>query len=133
MAEAEKVQSKVAEYKPVPRSVAAWVRKTEFHRTLNDLVEDVHLALVDKSQQYVKYLDAVHDEQAVEGSLAADNIMAAQMIREEAKNRNMPRLAEAKLATIVKGMGVVLRRYHMSRQERRNMIGGEVVPNGNGE
>jgi hypothetical protein len=76
----------------------------------------------------------VYDEQAVEGSLAADNVMAATMIREYAKKVDEDHaLANEKLATISKALGVVLRRYEISRKERRNMIHGETVPGDNGD
>jgi hypothetical protein len=119
--------------KPIPRSVEDWIRKTEFHRTLNDQVEDIHLRLVD-DEEYLAYLDAVYDEQAVEGSLAADNVMAAKKIREAALAMTPPntKLAKEKLATISKALGVVLRRYHQSRTERRVTVGGEAVPSENG-
>jgi hypothetical protein len=123
----------ITRYQPVPRQMANWVRKADLSRTINDLVEDIHTALVDKNGDYLKYLDAVYDEQAQEGSLAADNTLAAMMIRDEAKKRNVPRVADAKLATIVKSLNVVLRRYGVSRTERRNMVGGEIVSTGNGD
>jgi hypothetical protein len=120
-------------YTPVPRQMANWVRKADLARTINDLVEDIHTVLVDKSPEYVGYLDAVYDEQAVEGSLATDNTLAAMLIRDEAKKRNVPRVADAKLATIVKALNIVLRRYGVSRNERRNMVVGEIVNTGNGD
>lgn len=125
-------QSKaLKEFKPVPRQMAEWVKKSGMERTINDQVEDVHIALVDEgNQEYLDYLDAVYDEQAVEGSLSADNTLAAKMIRDEAVKRNVPRIAQAKLATIVKALGVVLRRYGVSRAERKRMLHGEV--NGGG-
>lgn len=119
-------------HNPVPRTVAGWVRKTELNRTLNDQVEEIHLVLVE-NPEYLRWLDAVYDEQTIEGSLAADNLEAAQMIREEAKRRKITRVAEAKKATIVKAMNIVLRRYGMARTDRRNMVGGEIVPTGVGE
>jgi hypothetical protein len=67
----------------------------------------------------------------VEGSLAADNIMAAEMIRDKAKAAGSE-LASEKLATISKALGVVQRRYGFSRKERRNMVRGEIVPGDNG-
>lgn len=118
----------VKQFSPVPRKMADWVRKTEFHRTINDLVEEIHLVLVMSSDDtYRKFLDAVYDEQAIEGSLAADNIEAARLIRDEAKKRNVIRIADSKLATIVKALNIALRRYGESRNERRNRIGGEII------
>jgi hypothetical protein len=102
-------------------------RALSAHRTLNDIVEEITLTLY-RTEKFRKYIDAVYDEQAVEGSLAADNIMAATMIRDEAKRLGRPEAAEQKLATLSKSLGVVLRRYNASRKARRDMIGGEIVP-----
>jgi hypothetical protein len=107
-------------------------RKTELRRTLNDHVETLHLRLYENAD-YQRLLDAVYDEDAVEGSLAADNILAAQMIRDTAAAGNADLyVAEKKLATISKALSVVLRRYGMSRKERARMINGESVE-ANGE
>ena len=70
------------------------------------------------NDKFNRYLQAVYDEQAVEGSLAADNIGAAIMIREKAIELGLP-LADEKWATISKSLGVVLRRYGLSRKERK--------------
>jgi hypothetical protein len=118
---------------PVPTERSNWIRKTDFKRTINDMVEDLHLELVETSDEYRGFLDAVWDEQAIEGSLAADNTMAAQLIRAEAVRRNVPQIATAKLATIVKALNIVLRRYGVSRNDRRNMVGGENVANGDSD
>ena len=103
-------------------------------RTLNDLVEDIHRQLVNESETYPAYLRATCDAHAVEGSLAADNAFASQMIREKAKEIGSTKVASEKLAVINRALGVVLRRYHASRKQRRNMLGSEEVPperNGN--
>jgi hypothetical protein len=118
----------------LPVALSEWQRFLKSERTLNDLVEDVHRALIDSDQgeKYRSYLYAVYDEQAVEGSLAADNIEAARMIRIWS-SENGSELSRQKLATIAKALGVVLRRYHASRKERRQMIDGEVVPGDSGD
>ena len=117
---------------PATRQDMIAQRKGEMIRTLNDHVEDAHLALYD-NEQYQRFLDAVYDEDAVEGSLAADNLEAARMIREHAREGNRDAyVADKKLATLSKALGVVLRRYGMSRKERSRMIDGETVEN-NGE
>jgi hypothetical protein len=113
----------------LPEKIEDWQRKVKFERTLNDMVEQIHRRLVDESDEYRAYLYACWDEQAVEGSLSADNIKAAEMIR---NNANNDEVAKQKLATLAKVLGVVLRRYGASRKERRNTIGGEVVDE-NGE
>ena len=79
-----------------------------------------------EEDQFQTYLDAVYDEQAVEGSLAIDNVKAAELIREKATAIGN-RVSQEKLATIVKSLNVVLRRYGFSRNERRNLVGGKIV------
>ena len=117
----------------LPVASNEWKRFTKTQRTINDYVEDVHKALLDsdKGDQYRAFLFAVYDEQCVEGSLAADNVMSAKMIRAWAEDKSIPELTREKLATISKALGVVLRRYHESRKERRNMIAGKVVESDN--
>ena len=107
-------------------------RVGQMRRTLNDMVEEAHIALYD-DDRYVAFLNAVYDEQAVEGSLSADNIMAATMIRDYAKKNGGGQLVNEKLATISKALGVVMRRYEISRKERRDMIHGETVPGNGGD
>ncbi len=118
---------------PLPERIADWERVVETERTLNDLVEDVHRLLVDENEVYRKYLYAVYDEQAVEGSLAIDNGKAAEIIRLKAQSVGNTEVASQKLATIVKALNVVLRRYNKSRKQRRNMIHGEIVSNDDSE
>lgn len=101
------------------KSSEDWHRQIKGERTLNDHVEDIHLSLVE-SGNYRGFLKAIYDEQAVEGSLGADNIMAAQMIREKAREIANDVVSKEKLATISKALGVVLRRYGLSRNERRD-------------
>ena len=103
-----------------------WVRKIKLHLTINDTVENIHVKLLE-DEDYLRLIEAVYDEQAVEGSLAADNTMAAQMIRAAAKKENSP-IQHEKLATISKALNIVMRRYGVSRKERRNMVGGQAVP-----
>jgi hypothetical protein len=94
-------------------------------KPLNDQVEEVVEQLIE-DEKFNRYLQAVYDEQAVEGSCAADNIGAAIMIREKAIELGLP-LADEKWATISKSLGVVLRRYGISRKERQNTVNGEIV------
>jgi hypothetical protein len=116
-------------YKKLPTTVEEfreW-RQNATNRTLNDIVEELHLTLY-RDEKYRAFLDAVWDEQAVEGSLAADNIMAAQMLRELAKKQGRIEAAGQKLSTLAKSLGVVLRRYDATRKLRRDMVGGQVYP-----
>jgi len=121
---------------PLPTTTQAWLddRKIKHEPTLNDLVEQIHWQLVE-NPAYVKFLEAVWDEDAVEGSLAADNLEAAAMIRQKAHDDEMVVIANKKKTTIAKSLNVVLRRYGKGRKERRHTLHGEVVPHdtNNGE
>jgi hypothetical protein len=113
---------------PLPERIEEWERHSKAERTLNDLVEDIHRILVNEDAKYRSYLRAVYDAHAVEGSLAADNVLAAMIIRQKAKDIGSTEVENEKLAVINLALGVVLRRYHSSRKQRRNMVGGEEVP-----
>jgi hypothetical protein len=90
-------------------------------RSLNDHVEDVFIALTesDQNEKFRAYLTATYPEHSQEGSLAADDFQAARMIREWADTHGRSELSGEKLTTIVKSLNVVLRRYRISRNERR--------------
>ena len=98
----------------------------------HDKVEDLHRLLFDGEQKYREYLNAVWNEQAIEGSLVIDDVMAAIMIRQRASDLYpADEIANANLDTIVRSLRVVLRRYGMSRAERRSAHHDfEVTPNG---
>ena len=121
---------------PLPSNLAGWMeRRIQNDRTLNDYVEEVHKQLLGNKDpetraRYNAYLYATYDEQAVEGSLSADNTLSAKMIREAAAEDNP--IKREKLATISKALVVVLRRYHLSRKERRLKIGDEIISDNGG-
>ena len=112
----------------LPVNIEEWERFVKAERTLNDMVEDIHRILVNESPQYRAYLRAIHDAHAVTGSLSFDNCKACELIQEKAKEIGSTEVAEEKLGIINMALGVVLRRYHASRKQRRNMLGGEIVP-----
>jgi hypothetical protein len=86
-------------------------------RNINDFVEDILLRLW-PDQSFMKYLDAIYDSQAVEGSLEADDFEAARIIRQYAKDNNSPMVADENLTTIVRAMKVAQRRYNIGRPQR---------------
>jgi hypothetical protein len=116
---------------PLPATVGDMLaRKSPTLQNLNDHVDVIHVKLFATVARYQLLLDAVYDEEAQEGSLSADNIMAAIMIRDYAKKDDTDLyVASKKLATIVKSLNVCLRRYHMTRKERSISIAGELVQN----
>ena len=113
---------------PLPAKIEDWVRHIKAERTLNDLVEDIHRTLVNEDAKYLTYLQATYDAHAVEGSLSADNTLACMIIRKKAEDIGSREVASEKLAIINMALGVVLRRYHASRKQRRNTLGGEEIP-----
>lgn len=114
---------------PLPEKIDDWQRYTKVERTLNDMVEDLHRALVNEDAKYRAFLRAVYDAHAVEGSLSADNTMAAMIIRNKANQLDPGgEVATEKLAVISMALGVVLRRYRASRKQRREMVAGKIVP-----
>ena len=65
------------------------------------------------------------------GNLTHDDAFAAEMIRESA-DENSP-LKKEKTSSIAKSLRVVLKRFHQSRDERRQSLGGEIVSDENGQ
>ena len=115
---------------PLPQTTEELLanRKMQREATLNDHVDAIHVRLW-SDRKYRQLLEAVYDEDATEGSLSYDNYQAAEMIRDFArKDKADPYLTDKRLATIVKALGIVLRRYGFSRKERAMTVGGEIVP-----
>jgi hypothetical protein len=96
-------------------------RRTTAGRTFNDRVEDTILSLVNGgNESFVSLLNAVNKEDTVEGSITADDFMAAKMIRDHAaRDDGDPIVASAKLHTILRGQKVALCRYNFGRNQRR--------------
>jgi hypothetical protein len=118
---------------PLPKTREEFLalRKSEPVRTLNDYVDEITEKLYD-NDEFRRFSEAVYDEDAVEGSLSIDNAKLAEMIRQYAVENNIPAVSSKKLATIVKALNVVMRRYGLSRMQRKNLLHGEVV-DGNGQ
>jgi hypothetical protein len=120
----------------VPANLDDWTRQIKQKQTINDLVEAVIRALMksDAAESLADFLSPLWDEEAIEGSLAADNLEAANMVREFArKHGEFADLASKKKATIGKSIRVVMRRYKLGAQERRQIVGGEVVAGNSGD
>ena len=90
-------------------------RRTARPRTLNDYVDEIHVALWEQ-ETYTALLSAIWREETVEGSIIADDLQAASLIREYAKENGVPAVAGAKLAAIQRSLSVVLRRYGLGVQ-----------------
>lgn len=96
------------------------LRRMKAKPTINDQVESLFLALYERPE-FQRYSDAIYDEQAITGNLALEDGKLAEMIVELAKERGIIEVMNAKLWLVVKVIRVVLRRYGLSRLERRNM------------
>jgi hypothetical protein len=97
-------------------------KTTKSTLTLNDLVEHHHLALwADEglSEKYKEYVDAVYNEDAKEGRMVFDDAEAARMIRTHAVENNDGIVANKNIATLVRALHVVWRRYNIDRNQRR--------------
>ena len=111
-----------------------WVKPT---LTLNDHVQIVFKKLWDHQELGPKFralLDATGDDETVEGSMATDNVFAAQMVRDYAMQYGpqevvaKPTGEKVKAHAIVRALKVVMNRYNMSRKIRARTLGGTVVP-----
>jgi hypothetical protein len=118
---------------PSNRTELQALRTVSFDVNINDLVDNINTELFLNDPEYKEYLRAVHDSQAKEGALSADNWSAARMVREYARENAIGGVMNENLATIGKALNVALRRAGLSRKQRRNMVHGEVVPSENGD
>jgi len=113
-------RNEIVNPRPLPTTVAELdtMRVIKRERDFNDAVEDLHRSLF-PDPAYRALLEAVIPEQTVEGSIGADTICAAQMIREKADQMKIAMVKDAQLAVIAKSIGTVMRRYKTSRKQRR--------------
>ena len=93
-------------------------------RSLIDDTEEVHQALwVDPN--YRRYFNAGYNDQAVEGSTAADDFMAVSMVRAKAQEMGIQSVATANIHNLVLALHRVAGRYEgLSRKERRATVNG---------
>jgi hypothetical protein len=92
-------------------------------KNLNDNVEKILLALIEVPE-FHHLIMATKDADAYEGSLFIDDVLAAQMIRQYAVEQcYSPTVAGARLDKVVRSLRVVLRRFNMSRAQRRGKVG----------
>jgi hypothetical protein len=95
--------------------------------SLNDLVEQLMRKAWDAGN-YRRYLDATNKADTIEGSFYADDLKAAEYIRNLASDQDVEEIANQKLTTLAHCQLIVLNRRGLSREQRRNMIGTYFVP-----
>ena len=120
---------------PSTRDEMRAMRDMKAEISLNDHV-DKYYDILWESERFRDLLEAVWDEDAVEGSCGTDQTLAAMMIRDAASDAKDSYVAKKKIATIAKSLNVVMRRYHFGRKERRTTVRGETVrtdPGRNGD
>jgi hypothetical protein len=119
--------------RPIPAQLPSTVEELDKYRsfgpelTLNDHVEGIYKVLW-PNPDFRALLNATGDDESVEGSMGTDNVIAAQMIREHAKENRYEEVSGRKIHAIVRALNVVMKRYNMSRKLRARMLGGEIVP-----
>src|SRR5262245_9599626 len=106
---------KVAPALPQTRADLLAQYKLKRKRSINDLVEEIIVKLWVSDDDFMKYVEAIYDSQAVEGSLAEDDTMAAQIIRNFARKENHAEVGMQNLHTIKLAMRVGLRRFDVDR------------------
>lgn len=114
---------------PIPTTVGELMaqRKRPIVRSLNDEVEQIHLALWDDGEDGERYrglMIPIWREQTVEGSFPMDDSELARLIRDYAKDNRMPIASRSNLASIVHSLNVVRKRYRLDRRYRQNLVGG---------
>src|SRR5215510_1501883 len=99
-------------------------RRRRFTPSLIDEAQEVHEALWEDAE-YRKYFNAAYNEQAVEGSLEADDFMATMMVRNKAREMGLLLAANATIHDLTIAMHRVAGRYEgLTRKERRAVING---------
>ena len=106
---------------PLPATTDEWnlrlVAKTKLK--LVDEVHQFHLELVN-DPEYRKFINPLWNEDAVEGSNKADDLEAAHLIRELAKDQRPNSLtAKATKHAIAGKLGFAQGRHNLSRRQRR--------------
>lgn len=108
---------------PATRQELLAKRKLKTDRSLLDRVEGF---LVDlwENDEFRRFLATPDNDQAVEGSLIADKISAAGMLRAKAQKDGDEVVGHETLAVLAKKLDAVLRRFvDVSRADGRRLLG----------
>jgi hypothetical protein len=114
----EATQLKVPPPLPETRADLLAQYKLKRRRSINDLVEEVVLKMWEDDEEFVKLVEAIYDAQAVTGSQADDDVLAAVAILDRAKRDKHAEVALQKVHTVKLAMKVVLNRFQIGRHTR---------------
>ena len=131
-------QQVVRKVPDLPASLADLTPKVRRLPNINDQVHSVFDRLFEdqseRGTQFRRALNATNNAGAWQGSMIADDFAASIMIKEAADRYGGYDLVEGANWTQIRlALRVVMRRWGISREERRNMLGEEIVPNGDDE
>jgi hypothetical protein len=87
-------------------------------RTLLDMIEGLIRNMVDDDPKFVDLISAYRPEDAIEGSLRADDICAALHLRNRALEDCHVEISKMNLTELAAKIQIVLRRYGLSRKQR---------------
>ena len=90
-------------------------------RTLNQDVEAIHLRQWDEDPDYQLLFRSIYREEAVEGSFAAEDFLAAQKIRACAQLHGFEIAAGANLTALAKSLRHVRSLLNQGRKQRRKL------------
>lgn len=112
--------SKHAPVKAFPKNVTNLEEQRIVKRTVTllDEVEQTMLVLFE-DPKYRTYREALDTDTTVEGSIFADDVVAAQMIRNKAEEMGLRQVMEANLTTISQKLRRAEARFNASRNQRK--------------
>lgn len=109
---------------PVPAKAEDWEAnlKIKVPMSLNNRAHEIFKRLCE-NEKFLSYINAAYDEEAVEGNTIADQLQAAEMIRDEARKMGDVVVMKSNLWALRKALRVVLDRYAMLPEQRRRRLG----------
>lgn len=114
---------------PLPATLSAVHDARRAWFTHNDWVREIYDKLwedPEHGKEFRELLDAVYKWDTVEGSFGADDLLAAIMIRNYAKQHDVPIVQDMKLMSIKTSLNYVMRKSGHSRKQRRDMVMSEL-------
>lgn len=134
----EEQQFVVRKVPDLPASLSELTPKVRRLPNINDQVHSVFDRLfeekTERGAEFHRCLNATNDAGAVHGSMIADDFGASIKILEAAEQWGSYDLIDAaNWAEVRLALRVVMRRWGIAREQRRNLLGDEIVPNGDDE